>query len=87
MKNKEVIEKLTIYFLQQNPYDVCRMLAASMIDFHRIWHYEHLGANERDNLYERLENNVEQLVNFVENGPDGPLNLEARNSEDDDYDD
>ena len=30
---------------------------------------------------------IEQLIDFIESGPKGSLNLESKNSEEDDYDD
>lgn len=87
MQNKEVLEKLTVYFLQQDAHDVCRTLAGCMLDLHRIWNYEHLGKNEKENLCERLDHNVEQLVNFIENWPNSPLTIGLKNSQDDTNDD
>lgn len=67
--NKEVSDKLTEYFLTQDPEVVARILAANMIDLNRLYHFELLEDDERENLFRRLDHNIGQLEEFIKNGP------------------
>ncbi len=78
--NKEVIRKLSDYFLTQNPGIVARVLANCMIDFHRIRNLDELPENEKDSLTFRIDANSQAVVDFVNNGPQGdlvPFNIES----------
>ena len=76
MKNKEVIDSLTNYFLSQTDVaTVCRALASCMIDYHRLANWAHITPEERDSLTLRIEMNSEELEKFVEEGSTKPLEL------------
>ena len=78
--NKEVIEKLTEYFLESDPKVVARTLAGLMIDLNRISNYESLELDEQKNLLDRMALNYQQLHDFVENGPRSKLQYRVMNS-------
>lgn len=67
--NKEVIDALENYFMQQDPKIIARTLAACMIDFNRLMNFDELGKNEQECLRYRLQKNMEELGKFVENDP------------------
>ncbi|MEK6884739.1 MAG: hypothetical protein AABY22_34220 [Nanoarchaeota archaeon] len=79
--NKEAVESLISYFLQQDHRAVCRLLANLMIDFRRIQNIEKLPIEERNHLIDRMSHNAQQLEEFIEKGPNGPLNLENKSYE------
>ncbi len=69
--NKEVIDALQDYFLKQDPKDIARVLAATLIDINRIRNYESLEYEEQQCLQFRLDHNLEELRKFIKKGPDG----------------
>jgi hypothetical protein len=75
--NKEVIEKLESYFLEQDHKAVCRLLANMMIDMHRMSHIKKLPVDELIGLLRRQEFNKIELEYFIKNGPRGPLTMET----------
>lgn len=82
--NRTVIVELTKYFLDQDKETIAKALAGAMLDIHRFINIETLGSNERQNLIVRSKNSSNELVKFAKDGPDGPLEVSALNSEDDD---
>jgi hypothetical protein len=75
MNNKDVIDKLQAYFLQQDPQVLTRLTANMMVDFHRLYSIESLPFEEVECLFQRIERNALSLRDFVENGPKGPLTM------------
>ena len=73
--NKELIDKLHAYFLEQDPNLVAKLLAGIMLDIHRFNNLEVLSDEESDSLIERSTRNSLQLIDFARNGPQGPLTL------------
>ena len=83
MDNKEVIKRLTEYFLKQDAKDIAKGLAACMIDFNRLMHADSLGEVERANLFMRIRLNVEELQRFLRNPDEDKFSLINKYSEDD----
>lgn len=83
-ENKFVIEELTKYFLEQDHAVIARALAGSMLDIHRFMTLEVLGQKEINNLIIRCKHVSKELVKFAKDGPDGPLIISIKNSEDED---
>lgn len=76
MTNKEVIEKLTEYFLKQDHRTVCRTLANYWLDQHRMVNIERLPKDEAERLLIRMKANARTLNMFVERGgTEAPLNI------------
>lgn len=76
MKNKEVIDALTDYFLSQTDIaSVCRALASCMLDYHRLANWALITPEERDSLTLRIEMNSAELEKFVKEGNTEPLKL------------
>lgn len=65
MTNKELIDKLEAYFLNQEPATVCRVLANMMIDMNRMCNISKLPMHERLSLFERCKLNDQQLSQFA----------------------
>lgn len=78
--NKEVIQELMKYFMQQPHEQTCKMLACFMIDLNRIIHYKQLGKDELASLQLRVKWNLDQLQKFIKDGPDGDLKIENLDS-------
>lgn len=79
ISNKELIEKLTTYFLKQDPEVVCKLLAAAMIDMSRYRNFDKLGDEELRSLLYRTEHNFHELQDFVKEWPNNaPLRYENR---------
>lgn len=73
--NKEVIDKLTEYFITQDKKTIARSLANMMIDFNRIFYLKSLPEDERVLLNARIIANMLALRKFIKDGPDGDLIL------------
>jgi hypothetical protein len=73
MKNKEVINKLVKYLIDQDKAVLCRVLANQMLDLYRLQHISELPEQEVTCLYKRQELNSLCLLEFIKNGPNGPL--------------
>lgn len=73
--NKEISDKMTAYFLTQDPEIVARILAANMIDLNRLYHFELLEDDERESLFRRLDHNIEQLQEFIKSGSTSDLTI------------
>lgn len=65
VSNKELIDKLQAYFLEQDPKDIARGLANMMIDIHRIVTYENLSEDQKNSLKFRMAANTEELKEFI----------------------
>jgi len=65
MQNKDVIDKMQNYFLQQDPASVARILAAVMIDLNRLSNIKLLGKDEKASLLNRLKLNAYQVQKFA----------------------
>jgi len=68
ISNKEVIQKLTQYFMNQDKSLVCRLLANAMIDYNRIYNSDILPDDELENLNFRIRQNSNELKKFIDNG-------------------
>lgn len=80
VSNKELIKRLSDYFVKCDPEVVAKTLAGAMVDFHRIRTVLDLPEEERECLFERLEHNDNELVKFAKNGPTSELKLSVLNS-------
>jgi len=80
--NKEIIDSLTEYFMQQPPADICRALACMMIDLSRLKYIQNLDKKEKESFFRRLQMNVDQLKMFIEKGPQGKFILHGQNRDD-----
>ncbi len=77
--NKEVINALTSYFLEQDKEILCRLLANYMIDMNRVFVFDALPKEEQECLHFRIQKNCEALHKFITDGPSGPLTMEKLN--------
>lgn len=69
MENKEVIEKLTEFYLKQSDFPtIARALSAAMIDYSRFVNVDKLDEEERNSLYARSFLNAKELQRFVKDG-------------------
>jgi hypothetical protein len=75
MKNKELIENLVAYLMEQDKATLCRALANDMLDFHRIQNLLQMEDGERLRLFQRIRHNSEELMRFAKEGPIGPFVL------------
>lgn len=80
--NKEIIENLVKHFLDSDPKEVARALAAAMIDFHRMRTFERLPHAEQACLLKRMDANDKELMDFIKDGPKNKLKTMLMNSED-----
>jgi len=76
MKNKELVDKLTKYFREQDQETICRLTANLMLDCHRFLTLDSLEEDEIRCLHERLLHNSKELITFAKNGPKGNLRTE-----------
>ena len=74
--NKQVIQDLKEYFLTQDPKIVAHILAGLLIDLTRLYNLHKLEQDERQNLFFRLDKNIEEIKKFIKNGPDSDLSFE-----------
>lgn len=65
LTNKEIIQKLTKYFLKENPEKIARLLANMIIDMNRIVYLDDLPSNEQQSLFERMKANSDELNDFI----------------------
>jgi hypothetical protein len=80
--NKEVIDKLTEYFLEQDPKIVARSLANMMIDLNRIRNFRELCPDDIYCLSDRINKNLDSLHRFIDNdGIATPMILNEINQE------
>jgi len=83
MKNKEVIDKLQEYFINEcDPKIVARTLAGMMVDMNRVKNIKQLTKSEKECLFDRIDNNCKQLEDFIKNGPRETLKYIVQNSSD-----
>jgi hypothetical protein len=80
MKNSELLRELEQHFMKQDKEIVCKILAASMIDMHRMNQLYRLGPNERKSLYQRMAHLSTELIDFIE-GKREPLRYTVVSSE------
>lgn len=73
--NKEVIDSLQEYYLNQDPKTVARALANMMIDIHRIVNINILTFHEKSILISRMHSNEAQLLKFIKEGPSEKFKL------------
>ncbi len=78
--NKEIIDALVEYFVEQDKVILSRILANFMIDFNRVKHIKMLEAEEKKCLLKRIDHNSNSLKKFIENGPSGPLSFGEMNN-------
>jgi hypothetical protein len=76
MTNKELMEKLVVYYLKQDPEVVAKSLAGCLIDFERVRNYSLLDETEQDCLKARMDHNSRELYKFVSGKEDGPMRVE-----------
>jgi hypothetical protein len=80
MDNKQVIEKLTEYFMTQDKHLIARGLAGAQLDFYRYNKWDSLPTTELVCLHERTRLMAEEFEKFVRNGPDGDLKIVTMDS-------
>jgi Tfp pilus assembly ATPase PilU len=73
--NKELIERLTKYFMEQEQIDIAYALASVTIDLHRILNQDELPESERRSLAIRMQLNEASLKDFIANGPKHKLKV------------
>jgi hypothetical protein len=81
MDNKEVIDRLQAYYLTQDPSVVARALASILIDMNRLKHFGELGDKEAQCLEIRLNLMMDELQDFVKNGPRHDMKIIKMNSD------
>ncbi len=79
--NKEIINELEKYFLDQEPKIIARILAAMMIDMNRLMNLDSLGKNEKECLLIRMQANKNELNRFALDGPRNESKLKYFNIE------
>lgn len=72
-RNKEIIDSLVSYFIEQDKAILCRVLANMMIDINRIENIDQLPIDEKDRLLIRIRKNSQSLQKFIKQGANGPL--------------
>ena len=83
ISNKEVLEKLTAYLMQQDHESLATALAGCMIDYNRLYTFHLLERDEKCMLADRIQANAVMLGEFVEKGfpMDEPFKAVRINSE------
>ena len=81
ISNKELIERLKNYYMEQDPEVVAHCLAAAQIDLSRVFNLDDLPEPELLSLQIRLQLHETQLIDFIENGPKGKLKVQKLNSD------
>lgn len=77
--NKKVIHDLTEYFCSQEPRDIARAFAGTLIDLNRLMNYNFLDREEAACLNERMKHNMQELENFI-NGERDAFKVKTMNS-------
>lgn len=68
MTNKEAIEKLTEYFLTQDPRDVAELCASKIIDINKLVNIDKLTFAQQEHLIFRIDANWKEECDFLETG-------------------
>lgn len=71
ISNKEVIVKLSDYFMKQDQYTVCRTLANLMIDYNRLANPDLMDEEEAKRLSIRIVLNSQQIQKFARGEGEG----------------
>lgn len=79
--NKEVIDRLQEYFLNQDPKIVARLAGSLMIDLNRIVCASSMKEEELECLIYRMGQMRDELIKFIKNGPTGDIRIEIMNSD------
>jgi hypothetical protein len=67
MTNKEVVDRLQKFYLEQVEHKiVAEMLANSIVDFNRFLHLHELPEEEQQSLIFRIKANIESLYPVIE---------------------
>lgn len=75
MKNQDAIDKLRVYFLQQDPKDISRLTANLIIDIQRFLNLHTLQDEEVKSLFARSHINIMEVEDFLRNGPSKEFKL------------
>lgn len=80
MNNKQIIQKLVKYFLENDPEIVAKTLAGLMIDLNRMYTIDKLPEQEKKCLKTRLALNHKELLYFIQHGPRGKMSCHVSDS-------
>lgn len=75
MTNKQVIEKLQKYFLEQDRETVARGYANALIDINRYLNIDKLPNDEKDHLIMRSNITINEIKKLMEDGENSVLKL------------
>lgn len=75
MDNKEAIERLTEYYLTQDPAIICKALASAQIDINRFMTANQLDEKQRKCLIYRSRLLIKEIQKFLKNGPKGNIKI------------
>jgi len=75
--NKEVIKKLSDYYLEHDPKLIARLLANATLDLYRFYNYENLSVYQQVSLAMRNQQNAKELQKFIKDGPNGKIKLKV----------
>ncbi len=65
MTNKEVVDKLQLYYLTQDPKMVARICANFALDLNRFLNIDDLDDDEKEDFLRRISFNVGEIYKFV----------------------
>lgn len=81
ISNKDLMTKLQEFYLTQPPEIIALVAASLMIDINRFYHIEHLPEKQLECLFIRTKKNVEELEDFIKNGPSKGIEIMKMNSD------
>jgi len=87
MKNKELIDLLTAYYMRSDPKDVALSLAGVSLDIVRFMMFDRLPHAEAECLMKRSSVLIDNLHEFLKNPNRKPLKVTRLRSEDTDWED
>ncbi len=79
MTNKEVVDKLQKYFLEQDPKDMARLCANFFLDLNRFYIFDTLNDLEKYHLQWRNKKNMHEVYKFLKKESDSFGDLSFNN--------
>lgn len=65
MTNEEVMQKLSTYFLTQDPKIIARLASSLLIDIHALYNIKELQRDKQEALLKRVKDNIQTLHEFL----------------------
>jgi hypothetical protein len=76
MDNKDVVNKLVTYYLNQSDTKLlARVCANFAIDLNRFLHFDELTEEEKSHLLRRTQSNMSQIYDFIRTGCTGEIEI------------